>query len=276
MTTTSLSLTELLAGHPGTGDRPQGDPAGSSANVCASPRRDPLAPDPDHPRSLGSALTHTNITTIDYESLLGLSRRPPDSIEEPDRAARRHSPPHHSSSGRGAHLALSMPCFVGDGRGIRLAQYGSSNIGRMRPSIARAEEPLRQPDAGDRRGALQLLHAGQLLVRAAGSGGEGCCSQRFISDKYMGLIRKCLPLRPWLVCPICSARLRHHLRLLPQGRRAACRSRKPARAPLYLPYATALAPVRSRLHQQQRQAARDRVATACRPMEQSAPSHQHP
>ena len=27
---------------------------------------------------------------------------------------------------------LSMPCFVGDEESIRLAQYGSSNIGRMK------------------------------------------------------------------------------------------------------------------------------------------------
>ena len=30
-----------------------------------------------------------------------------------------------------------MPCFVGDEESIRLAQYGSSNIGRMKTSIAR-------------------------------------------------------------------------------------------------------------------------------------------
>ena len=59
-------------------------------------------------------------------------------------------------------------------------------------------------------------------MRVAGSGGEGCCSQRFISDKYMGLIRNVYRFG-WLVpylfsaSAICDSFLKGR-------KRAACRS----------------------------------------------------
>ena len=86
-------------------------------------------PGPDRsPRSLGSALTHANITTDYSESLLEFITPATDSIDslmEQLGDIHRHTI-HHLGDER--IWPLSMPCFVGDEENIRLAQYGSSNI----------------------------------------------------------------------------------------------------------------------------------------------------
>jgi glutamate--cysteine ligase len=163
-----------------------------------------------------------------------------------------------------------MPCFVGDEENIRLAQYGSSNIGRMKT--------LYRQGLKNRYGSLMQVIAGvhfnfsmpdsfwcewQELV------GEGCCSQRFISDKYMGLIRNVYRFG-WLV-PYLFGASRPSATPSSRGARAACRSRRPARAPFTCPMPR-LCAVRSRLHQQRPGGAQDQSRQPARLCEQPAPA----
>ena len=240
MTTTSLSLTELLAalGTPERVTALKGIRRGIERECLRITPEGTLA-QTDHPRSLGSALTHANITTDYSESLLEFITPATDSIEsliEQLGDIHRHAI-HHLGDER--IWPLSMPCFVGDEESIRLAQYGSSNIGRMKT--------LYRQGLKNRYGSLMQVIAGvhfnfsmpdsfwcewQDLV------GEGCCSQRFISDKYMGLIRNVYRFG-WLVPylfgaspAICDSFLK--------GRKSSLPFQKTGKGTLYLPYATAL------------------------------------
>ena len=87
-----------------------------------------------HPKALGAALTHPHITTDYAEALMEFITPPQDSIPK----ALHYLTDIHAITHR--HLQdgeklwpLSMPCMLDDhDESIRLAQYGSSNIGRFK------------------------------------------------------------------------------------------------------------------------------------------------
>lgn len=240
MTTTSLSLTELLnaLGSPERLTALKGIRRGIERE-CLRITPDGRLAQSDHPRALGSALTHPNITTDYSESLLEFITPATDSI---DSLMEQLGDIHHhviQHLGDERIWPLSMPCFVGGEESIRLAQYGSSNIGKMKT--------LYRQGLKNRYGSLMQVIAGvhfnfsmpdsfwsewQDLVC------EGCCSQRFISDKYMGLIRNVYRFG-WLVPylfgaspAICESFLK--------GRKSNLPFEKTGKGTLYLPYATAL------------------------------------
>ncbi|AHF73412.1 glutamate--cysteine ligase [Candidatus Sodalis pierantonius str. SOPE] len=85
-----------------------------------------------HPESLGSALTHKWITTDFAEALLEFITPVDDDIghmltllRDIHRYVARHL-------GDERLWPMSMPCFIDGAQPIELAQYGSSNIGRMK------------------------------------------------------------------------------------------------------------------------------------------------
>lgn len=86
----------------------------------------------DHPRALGSALTHPRITTDYSEALLELitpvSATPQQALEQ---LANLHR---YCYTHLGDELlwAASMPCEIPSERDIRIAEYGSSNVGRLK------------------------------------------------------------------------------------------------------------------------------------------------
>ncbi|TQO83358.1 glutamate--cysteine ligase [Vibrio cholerae] len=85
-----------------------------------------------HPKALGAALTHRWITTDFAESLLEFIT--PVS-HEVDTLLAQMSDIHHFAQtklGEEKLWPLSMPCYVGSEEGIVLAQYGSSNTGKMK------------------------------------------------------------------------------------------------------------------------------------------------
>jgi glutamate--cysteine ligase len=85
-----------------------------------------------HPTSLGSTLTHPNITTDYSESLLELITEPHKSIDD---LLQQLSDTHsfiYQNIGQELLWVNSMPCIVGDDLSIPIAQYGSSNIGKMK------------------------------------------------------------------------------------------------------------------------------------------------
>ncbi|AFP84467.1 glutamate--cysteine ligase [secondary endosymbiont of Ctenarytaina eucalypti] len=85
-----------------------------------------------HPESLGSALTHQWITTDFAEALLECITPVDDDILHMLivlRDIHRHVILH---LGEERLWPMSMPCFIDSAQPIELAQYGSSNIGRMK------------------------------------------------------------------------------------------------------------------------------------------------
>ena len=90
-----------------------------------------LAPTP-HPALLGSALTHPAITTDYSEALLELITEPRPSTGE---VLRELSDIHafvYRKIGSELLWASSMPCAIGADSEIPVAQYGSSNVARMK------------------------------------------------------------------------------------------------------------------------------------------------
>ena len=143
-----------------------------------------------HPQALGSALTHSSITTDYAESLLEFITPVCSDIDE----LMGHLKDIHGYTVQ--HLdgellwPMSMPCMVADEDDITLAQYGSSNIGQMK-TIYR--EGLR-----NRYGSLMQIIAGvhfnfslsedawPLLQQWCGDSGD---RQEFRSARYFSLIR---------------------------------------------------------------------------------------
>ncbi|PWG64642.1 glutamate--cysteine ligase [Spiribacter halobius] len=85
-----------------------------------------------HPKALGSALTHPSITTDYSEALLEFVTPPySDTADLLDFLDGLH---HYTYHHIGDELlwATSMPCIVGGDSSIPIAEYGCSNVGRMK------------------------------------------------------------------------------------------------------------------------------------------------
>ena len=85
-----------------------------------------------HPAALGSALTHPSITTDYSEALLELITPPCDSIASALGYLDEVQNYVYSQLGSERLWVNSMPCKLGPDAQIPLAQYGGSNIGRMK------------------------------------------------------------------------------------------------------------------------------------------------
>ena len=112
-----------------------------------------------HPKALGSALTHSAITTDFSEAQLELITGVHDS---PEGCLDELSEIHHYVH---THLdnellwPSSMPCILGtENESIPIGQYGHSNIGLTKNCLSpRPRSSLRTPDANDFRHSLQFF-----------------------------------------------------------------------------------------------------------------------
>lgn len=193
-----------------------------------------------HPAALGSTLTHPNITTDYSEALIELITPACDSIGDAlgwldD--LHRYTYAHIGSERLWVN---SMPCKLGPDSNIPLAQYGSSNVGRMK-TLYRHGLGIRY---GRRMQTIAGIHYNvsfpesfwQSWLAQAGSSATGTALQDFISGKYLGLVRN-FQRHSWLLLyllgaspAVCGTFLEgreHGLRQLPSGT-------------LYLPEATSL------------------------------------
>ncbi|MDO9107279.1 MAG: glutamate--cysteine ligase [Methylovulum sp.] len=94
--------------------------------------KDGLIAKTNHPYSLGSALTHPYITTDYSEALIELITPPfSDIIDTLDYLHNIHQFVYQHLDDE-ILLAASMPCGINGEESIRIAEYGSSNIGRMK------------------------------------------------------------------------------------------------------------------------------------------------
>ena len=191
-----------------------------------------------HPDSLGSALTHKWITTDFAETLLEFITPVEQDIDRLLaflRDIHRHVA---RDLGDERMWPFSMPCFIDESDNIELAQYGSSNIGRMKT--------LYRQGLKNRYGALMQTISGVHYnfslplsfwqewagVKDMESGKEA------ISDGYLLLIRNYYRFG-WIIPylfgaspAICSSFL--------QGKESSLPFERSEKGMLYLPHATSL------------------------------------
>ena len=86
----------------------------------------------EHPISLGSALTHPNITTDFSEALLEFITEPSSSISDVMAQLSEIHQIAYQHLDKELLWASSMPCQLGAEESIPIGQYGSSNIGLMK------------------------------------------------------------------------------------------------------------------------------------------------
>jgi glutamate--cysteine ligase len=193
-----------------------------------------------HPIGLGSALTHSSITTDYSEALLEfitpVSTRIEDCLQTLENI---HSFTYQHLNGEMLWSA-SMPCIVAGDAGIPVAQYGSSNVARMKT--------VYRYGLGHRYGRLMQAIAGihynfsmpetywDLAWASAGRPGKRA---DYISERYLGLIRN-FRRYSWLLIylfgaspAVCASFLRGRDNHGLQAFDAEAKS-------LYLPYGTAL------------------------------------
>ena len=190
-----------------------------------------------HPAALGSALTHPHITTDYSEALIELITPACDSIatalgwlDDLHRYTYAHI-------GSERLWVNSMPCKLGPDSNIPLAQYGTSNIGRMK-TLYRHGLGLRY---GRRMQTIAGIHYNlsfpdSFWQRWQAEAGDTGPLQDFISARYMGLVRN-FQRNSWLLLyllgaspAVCGTFLEgreHGLQAMPSGT-------------LYLPEATSL------------------------------------
>ncbi len=189
-----------------------------------------------HPKALGSALKNSFITTDYSESLLEFITPPIASIEET--LARLQDVHKFTQANIGSELLWpnSMPCFIGDETDIPLADYGMSNIGKMktlyRNGLKHRYGSMMQVIAGVHYNFSLPQEFWQVLSP------EESLSQQTISQYYFDLIRNYQRMS-WLIPylfgaspAICQSFLKHD-----DSHDDFSRAGKGTR---YLPYATSL------------------------------------
>jgi len=198
----------------------------------------------EHYQQLGSALTHNQITTDYSETLLEfitpVSQSPEQSIAQLQDIQK------YTFSHIDGELLwpMSMPCFVDDAETVPLAQYGSSNIGKMKTVYRQGLK--------NRYGSMMQVIAGihfnfsfsrdfwkvqQKLHQVDGEGNEQSLDD-FISQRYFSILRnykRFCWLIPYLYGSspaICGSFL--------QGKDHQLPFKKTPYGALYLEYATSL------------------------------------
>ncbi|WP_100642042.1 glutamate--cysteine ligase [Alteromonas facilis] len=191
-----------------------------------------------HPRALGSALTHDCITTDFSEALLEFIT-PPES--DPQTTLDQLSDIHKftvAAMDDEALWPMSMPCYIDSEEQIPIAQYGTSNVGRMKSTY--------RIGLKNRYGAMMQAISGihfnfslpeSFWQQYATLTGETYSSD-FVSQQYFDLIRNyrrwcwLIPFLYGASPAICSSFLK--------GKKHNLEFKKLGRGTLYLPYATSL------------------------------------
>ncbi|KXO85278.1 glutamate--cysteine ligase [Acinetobacter venetianus] len=197
----------------------------------------------NHPKALGSALTHPHITTDYSEALMEFITTPHNTIAAALNELRDIHTVVHQHLEAGEKLwPLSMPCMLDDDEeNIKLAQYGTSNIGRFK-TLYRHGLGVRY---GRRMQTISGVHYNlsfpeelfaELKQHESNPELKQLSLQDYRSHRYFGLIRNFIRLTPLVmyllgaspsVCRCFLTNRQHHLQPLVKGT-------------LYLPEATAL------------------------------------
>jgi len=193
-----------------------------------------------HPQAYGSALTHTSITTDFSESLLEFITPVATSV---DQLFHYLNDIHHHAV---AHLPaqqylwpMSMPCYVATEDAVTLAQYGSSNIGKMKTAYRQGLK--------NRYGSMMQIIAGvhynfslptAFWDNWAELHDSPLTGQEAQSAGYMGLIRNYL--RYGWVIPYLFGASPAICKSFLQGKETKFDFENTGQGTVYLPYATSL------------------------------------
>ena len=143
-----------------------------------------------HPKGLGSALTHPYITTDYSEALLEFITPPFADIKQTLGYLHQIHQFVYPHLGNEMLLATSMPCGIDGDLSVPIAEYGRSNIGKMkhiyRKGLWHRYGRTMQAIAGIHFNYSVPQALWPMLHRQAGNQGN---LQSFISDGYFGLIR---------------------------------------------------------------------------------------
>ena len=152
-------------------------------------RRGVIAQTP-HPRALGSALTHPYITTDYSEALLEFITPPFADIKQTLGYMHQIHQFVYPHLGEEMLLATSMPCGIDGDLSVPIAEYGSSNVGKMkhiyRKGLWHRYGRTMQAIAGIHFNYSVPQALWPMLHRQAGNRGS---LQNFIAEGYFGLIR---------------------------------------------------------------------------------------
>ncbi|HEY5716195.1 MAG TPA: glutamate--cysteine ligase, partial [Psychromonas sp.] len=193
-----------------------------------------------HPDSFGSALCHSSITTDYAESLLEFITPVAKDVEQ--LFAYLNDIHHYAAKNLENDETLwpiSMPCFVDDEDLVELAQYGSSNIGKMKTAYRQGLK--------NRYGSMMQIIAGvhyNFSLPAAFWDVWAEVQQSPLTGKeaqsagYMGLIRNYLRFG-WVIPYLFGASPALCKSFL-QGKKNAFEFLETGKGTVYLPYATSL------------------------------------
>lgn len=175
-----------------------------------------------HPKALGSALTHKWITTDFAEALLEFITPVEGDIDHMLTIMRDIHRYTARNMGDERMWPLSMPCYIEQGQEIELAQYGTSNIGRLKT--------LYREGLKNRYGALMQtisgVHYNFSLPMAFWQAKCGETDKDAISEGYFRLIRNYYRFG-WVI-RICLGPPRRSVLRSCRGNRPRCRSRRPS------------------------------------------------
>ena len=153
----------------------------------------------DHPRALGAAMTHPFITTDYGEALMELVTPAFENSSETLTFLRDLHTYVYQQIGTENLWATSMPCVLAGEDSVRIAEFGSSNLGRMKTIYRRG--------LGHRYGKTMQVISGvhynysypeHFWKRLQGMRGNQEPLQDFINTQYMGQVRN-LQRYGWLL-----------------------------------------------------------------------------
>ncbi|MCC4833214.1 glutamate--cysteine ligase [Shewanella sp. 10N.7] len=192
-----------------------------------------------HPEKLGSALTHSRITTDYSESLLEFITPVNTNIDTLlEGLTQTHAYSVKNMNGQSL-WPVSMPCYVGDEKDIPIARYGCSNNGKMktlyRKGLTHRYGPLMQIIAGVH---FNFSVSEKLWDSLYENSDKSLTRQDFISESYFGMIRNYRRL-VWVLPyffgsspALCSSFIK--------GQSTEFDFKTTGKGTLYLPYATSL------------------------------------
>lgn len=192
-----------------------------------------------HPVALGSALTHPWITTDFSESLLEFITPASADLE----LTLAQLTDIHRFTLKKLQLErlwpASMPCYITDQHQIPLAQYGTSNVGKMK-TLYRQGLKNRY---GSMMQAISGVHFNFSLPQSFWQAyqplvGDNGSLQDFVSEQYLALIRN-YKRYAWLIVYLFGASPAMCQSFL-EGRQSRYAFQKLGKGTLYLPYATSL------------------------------------
>jgi len=215
-------------------------------NICRGIEREALRISPqgrlsqnDHPKALGSALTHPYITTDYSEALMELITPPSNDLNKTYSQLQDVHKFVLQNLNDEVLWPMSMPCFISDESDIRIAQYGKSNIGKMkttyRVGLKHRYGSMMQAISGIHYNFSLPTSFWQLLKDVEQAGGT---LQDYQSDRYMHMVRN-IKRYVWLVTYLFGASPAMCSSFL-QGRETGLEFEGFGKGSIFMPNATSL------------------------------------